>query len=156
MQIGLFSAGGSLSSEYAPMLPMPAAWSLITPLFCYKEDIPLVVPEVNPAAIADYRNHNIITVLTAQPFKCSLRLSRFMMLLAQSINVATYQVVSGTAKMLLKNWLPDCRIIEWSTSRRKSLSQEIAFNVLPHIDVFQENGYTKEEMKMVWNTKDFC
>ncbi len=155
-QIGLFSAGGSISEKYAPIAG--AAGCVVidnTSHFRYQEDIPLVVPEVNPDAIAEYKNHNII----ANP-NCST----IQMLVAlkpiydnygiERINVATYQAVSGTGKEAIEELAAQtAALLNVKPVESKVYPKQIAFNVLPHIDVFQDNGYTKEEMKMVWETK---
>ena len=156
VQIGLFSAGGSLSGEYAP-IAADAGCVVIdnTSYFRYQEDIPLVVPEVNPVAIADYRNHNIIAnpncstiqmLVALKPIYDAVGISR--------INVATYQAVSGTGQDAIEELAGQtARLLNGQPVEEKVYPKQIAFNVLPHIDVFQENGYTKEEMKMVWETQ---
>ena len=156
-QIGLFSAGGSLSREYAPRAA--AAGCVVidnTSEFRQAENVPLVIPEVNPERIADHVNRGII----ANP-NCST----IQMLVAlkplhdhatlERINVATYQAVSGSGASAIRELadqttrLLNGRPIEEPTAYPK----QIAFNALPHIDVFQDNGYTREEMKMVWETR---
>lgn len=155
-QIGLFSAGGSVSAEYAPKAA--AAGCIVidnTAHFRYEDDIPLVVPEVNPHAIAQYRNRGII----ANP-NCST----IQMLVAlkpihdaagiERINVATYQAVSGTGKEAIEELAHQTTaLFNHKEVVCEVYPKRIAFNVLPHIDVFLENGYTKEEMKMVWETR---
>ncbi len=155
-QIGLFSAGGSLSAEYAPIAG-DAGCVVIdnTSHFRYHDDIPLVVPEVNPDAIADYRNNNIIAnpncstiqmLVALKPIYDAVGISR--------INVATYQAVSGTGKDAIEELAGQtARLLNGQPIEEKVYPKQIAFNVLPHIDVFQDNGYTKEEMKMVWETQ---
>jgi aspartate-semialdehyde dehydrogenase len=156
VQIGLFSAGGNLSGEYAP-IAADAGCVVIdnTSYFRYQDDIPLVVPEVNPAAIADYRNHNIIAnpncstiqmLVALKPIYDAVGISR--------INVATYQAVSGTGQDAIEELAGQtARLLNGQPVEEKVYPKQIAFNVLPQIDVFQENGYTKEEMKMVWETQ---
>ncbi|MBU6459794.1 MAG: aspartate-semialdehyde dehydrogenase [Proteobacteria bacterium] len=155
-QIGLFSAGGSVSAIYAPKAA--AAGCIVidnTAHFRYEEDIPLVVPEVNPQDIAYFRNRGII----ANP-NCST----IQMLVAlkpiydeagiERINVCTYQAVSGTGKEAIDELSEQTRaIFNVQAVRSEVYPKQIAFNVLPHIDVFLDNGYTKEEMKMVWETR---
>ena len=155
-QIGLFSAGGSLSAEYAPIAG-DAGCVVIdnTSHFRYHDDIPLVVPEVNPDAIADYRNHKIIAnpncstiqmLVALKPIYDAVGISR--------INVANYQAVSGTGKDAIEELAGQtARLLNGQPIEEKVYPKQIAFNVLPHIDVFQDNGYTKEEMKMVWETQ---
>jgi len=155
-QIGLFSAGASISDKYAPVAG--AAGCVVidnTSRFRYDDDIPLVVPEVNPQAIADYRRHNII----ANP-NCST----IQMLVAlkplhdeagiERINVCTYQAVSGTGKEAIAELAGQtAELLNGREAIAKVYPKQIAFNVLPQIDVFMDNGYTKEEMKMVWETR---
>ncbi len=157
VQIGLFSAGASFSAEYAPIAA--AAGCVVidnTSQFRYQDDIPLVVPEVNPDAIADYRNHNIISnpncstiqmLVALKPIYDAVGISR--------INVATYQAVSGTGKDAIEELAGQtAKLLNGQgVDETKVYPKQIAFNVLPHIDDFQDNGYTKEEMKMVWETQ---
>lgn len=155
-QIGLFSAGGSISEKYAPIAG--AAGCIVidnTSHFRYQEDIPLVVPEVNPDAIADYKKHNIIAnpncstiqmLVALKPIYDKVGIAR--------INVCTYQAVSGTGKEGVQELASQtANLLNMKPIETNVYPKQIAFNVLPHIDVFQDNGYTKEEMKMVWETK---
>jgi aspartate-semialdehyde dehydrogenase len=155
-QIGLFSAGGSISEEYAPKAA--AAGCIVidnTSHFRYDKDIPLVVPEVNPEAIAQYKNRNIIAnpncssiqmLVALKPIHDKVGITR--------INVATYQAVSGTGKEAIEELTAQtAAILNGRAVETKVYPKQIAFNVLPQIDVFLENGYTKEEMKMSWETK---
>ncbi|HXZ95624.1 MAG TPA: aspartate-semialdehyde dehydrogenase [Burkholderiales bacterium] len=155
-QIGLFSAGSSVSAEYAPKAA--AAGCVVidnTAQFRYEKDIPLVVPEVNPQAISQYKNRGIIAnpncstiqmVVALKPIYDAVGIER--------INVATYQAVSGTGKEAIQELAEQTRAL---FNHKEIVSEvypkRIAFNVLPHIDAFQENGYTKEEMKLVWETR---
>ncbi len=155
-QIGLFSAGASISERFAPIAA--AAGCVVidnTSQFRYDDEIPLVVPEVNPQAIADYRRHGII----ANP-NCST----IQMLVAlkplhdaagiERINVCTYQAVSGTGKEAIEELAGQtAALLNGQDIKPAVYPRQIAFNVLPQIDVFQSNGYTKEEMKMVWETR---
>ncbi|HEY0666297.1 MAG TPA: aspartate-semialdehyde dehydrogenase [Gallionella sp.] len=155
-QIGLFSAGGSVSEKYAPIAA--AAGCVVidnTAHFRYDRDIPLVVPEVNPHAIAQYKNRGIIAnpncstiqmLVALKPIKDAVGISR--------INVATYQAVSGTGKEAIDELADQTRaLFNQQDVKVEVYPKRIAFNVLPHIDVFMDNGYTKEEMKMVWETR---
>ncbi len=155
--IGLFSAGGEVSRIYAPKAA--AAGCIVidnTSEFRYEADVPLVVPEVNPQAIADYRRRGII----ANP-NCST----IQMLVAlkplhdaagiERINVATYQSVSGAGKEAVDE-LAEQSVALMSGKgpvKARVLPAQIAFNVVPQIDKFMDNGYTKEEMKMLWETR---
>ena len=156
VQIGLFSAGAGISEKYAPIAA--AAGCVVidnTSQFRYDDEIPLVVPEVNPQAIADYPRHNII----ANP-NCST----IQMLVAlkplhdeagiERINVCTYQAVSGTGKEAIEELAAQsAELLNGRPAKANVYPRQIAFNVLPQIDVFMENGYTKEVMKMVWETR---
>lgn len=155
-QIGLFSAGGNISAEYAPKAA--AAGCVVvdnTSHFRYHDDIPLVVPEVNADAIAEYKSRNIIAnpncstiqmLVALKPLYDAVGISR--------INVSTYQAVSGTGKEAIEELAKQsASLMNGQPIEPKVYPKQIAFNALPHIDTFQENGYTKEEMKMVWETK---
>jgi aspartate-semialdehyde dehydrogenase len=156
VQVGLFSAGGSVSAEYAPKAA--AAGCVVidnTSHFRREADIPLVVPEVNPDAIADYRNRGIIAnpncstiqmLVALKPIYDAVGISR--------INVATYQAVSGTGKAAIEELAKQtAQLLNGKGVETSVYPKQIAFNVLPHIDTFQNNGYTREEMKMVWETQ---
>ena len=156
VQIGLFSAGSSVSAEYAPQAA--AAGCVVidnTSQFRYEKDIPLVVTEVNPHAIAQYKNRGIIAnpncstiqmVVALKPIHDAVGIER--------INVATYQAVSGTGKEAIEELAEQTRaLFNHKDIVSEVYPKQIAFNVLPHIDAFQDNGYTKEEMKLVWETR---
>jgi aspartate-semialdehyde dehydrogenase len=156
VDIGLFSAGASVSKIHAPRAA--AAGCVVvdnTSEFRYEEDIPLVVPEVNPHAIADYVNRGIIAnpncstiqmVVALKPIYDAVGISR--------INVCTYQSVSGTGKEAIEELAEQTALLlNGKPIEPQVYPKQIAFNCLPHIDVFMDNGYTKEEMKMVWETK---
>jgi len=155
VQIGLFSAGGSISAEFAPKAA--AAGCVVidnTSEFRYVDDIPLVVPEVNPHAIANYTHKGIIAnpncstiqmLVALKPIQDAVGIAR--------INVCTYQAVSGTGKNAIEELAGQtARLLNGKPVECNVYPKQIAFNVLPQIDVFMENGYTKEEMKMVWET----
>jgi len=154
--IGLFSAGAEVSAVYAPKAA--AAGCVVidnTSQFRYQDDIPLVVPEVNPHAIAQYRKHGII----ANP-NCST----IQMLVAlkplhdaagiERINVATYQSVSGAGKEALDELAGQtAELLNGRPITPKVIAKQIAFNCVPQIDKYMDNVYTKEEMKMFWETQ---
>ena len=155
-EIGLFSAGGSISAEFAPKAA--AAGCIVidnTSHFRRDEDIPLVVPEVNSHALARYADRNIIAnpncstiqmLVALKPIYDAVGITR--------INVATYQAVSGTGKSAIEELAAQtARLLNGQPAEAKVYPKQIAFNALPHIDSFQENGYTREEMKMVWETQ---
>ena len=155
-QIGLFSAGGSVSAEYAPKAA--AAGCIVvdnTSHFRRDDDIPLVVPEVNPHAISGYTQRGIIAnpncstiqmLVALKPIRDAVGIER--------INVATYQAVSGTGKEAIEELAKQtAQLLNGKEANVEVYPKRIAFNVLPHIDTFQDNGYTREEMKMVWETQ---
>jgi len=154
--IALFSAGGSVSAEYAPIAAQQGCVVIDnTSHFRRDEDIPLVIPEVNPDAIAEFRQRNIIAnpncstigmLMALKPIYDAVGIDR--------INVATYQAVSGTGKEAIEELAGQtARLLNGKDAAAKVYPRQIAFNVIPHIDDFQDNGYTREEMKMVWETQ---
>jgi len=155
-QIGLFSPGASVSAEYAPKAAVAGCIVIDnTSQFRYDDDIPLVVPEVNPEKIADYKNRGIIAnpncstiqmLVALKPIYDSVGIAR--------INVCTYQAVSGTGKEAIEELVKQTTsLLNMQPIVTNVYPKQIAFNVLPQIDVFMDNGYTKEEMKMVWETR---
>ena len=126
-----------------------------TSQFRYDDDIPLVVPEVNPDAVAAYTGRNIIAnpncstiqlVVALKPIYDAVGIER--------INIATYQAVSGSGKEAVEELAHQtAQLLNGQDIEPRVYPKQIAFNCLPHIDKFQENGYTKEEMKMVWETQ---
>jgi aspartate-semialdehyde dehydrogenase len=156
-QIGLFSAGGDVSAKYAPLAAAKGCVVIDnTSQFRYEADIPLVVPEVNPEAIAQYKARGIIAnpncstiqmVVALKPLYDAAGIER--------INVATYQSVSGAGAKAVEELAQQSA--ELLSGRgpvtAKVIAKQIAFNVVPQIDKFMDNGYTKEEMKMLWETQ---
>lgn len=156
VSIGLFSAGASVSKVYAPKAV--AAGCIVidnTSEFRYDDEIPLVVPEVNPESIAEYKTRGIIAnpncstiqmVVALKPIYDAVGIER--------INVCTYQAVSGTGKEGIEEVVSQtAKLLNGKPITPSVYPKQIAFNVLPQIDVFMDNGYTKEEMKMVWETR---
>ncbi|NQX88356.1 MAG: aspartate-semialdehyde dehydrogenase [Halioglobus sp.] len=156
VQIGLFSAGGSISEAFAPKAA--AAGCVVidnTSHFRRDDDIPLVVPEVNIDALSGYTARNIIAnpncstiqmLMACKPIYDAVGIER--------INVATYQAVSGTGKGAIEELAAQtARLLNGQDVECQVYPRQIAFNALPHIDRFQDNGYTREEMKMVWETR---
>jgi aspartate-semialdehyde dehydrogenase len=155
VQIGLFSAGGSVSAEYAPKAA--AAGCVVidnTSHFRYDDDIPLVVPEVNPEAIAQHTNRGIIANPNCSTIQMLVALKPIYDAVGlERVNVSTYQAVSGTGKSAIEELAGQtAKLLNGKEPETNVYPKQIAFNVLPQIDVFLENGYTKEEMKMVWET----
>jgi aspartate-semialdehyde dehydrogenase len=156
IEIALFSAGGGISKEYAPLAAAAGA-VVIDNSSAWRMDpeVPLVVPEVNPRDIAQYKKRGIIAnpncstiqmVVALKPLHEAARVKRVV--------VSTYQAVSGTGQKAVEELAAQVRaLFNNQEIVKKVYPHRIAFNVFPHIDVFLENGYTKEEMKMVNETK---
>jgi aspartate-semialdehyde dehydrogenase len=156
VEIGLFSAGGSVSEKFAPIAARAGCVVIDnTSAFRMVPEIPLVVPEVNPEAIAFYKNKGIIAnpncstiqmVVALKPIHDAAKIKRIV--------VSTYQAVSGTGKKAIEELSLQTRaLMNGQDPVVKVYPHRIAFNCLPQIDVFLDNGYTKEEMKMVNETK---
>ncbi len=156
IDIGLFSPGASVSKVYAPKAA-DAGCVVIdnTSQFRMDHDVPLVVPEVNPQDIKDYKKKNIIAnpncstiqmVVVLKPIHDAVKIKRVV--------VSTYQAVSGAGKEAVSELSDQVRAIyNLKAVEKKKFPYQIAFNCIPHIDVFLENGYTKEEIKMINETK---
>jgi len=154
--IGLFSAGGSVSAEFAPKAA--AAGCVVidnTSHFRYDDDIPLVVPEVNPEAIADYVNRGIIANPNCSTIQMVVALKPIYDVAGiDRINVATYQSVSGAGRRAIDELARQtAELLNGKPLELEGDVRQIAFNAVPHIDVFQDNRYTREEMKLVWETR---
>ncbi|MGC9491765.1 aspartate-semialdehyde dehydrogenase [Vibrio genomosp. F10] len=156
VHLALFSAGGDLSEKWAPIAADEGVIVIDnTSKFRYEYDIPLVVPEVNPEAIAEFRNRNIIAnpncstiqmVVALKPIHDEVGLER--------INVSTYQSVSGAGKAGIDELAGQtAKLLNGQPADTSAFFKQIAFNCIPQIDEFTENGYTREEMKMVWETQ---
>jgi len=156
IEVALFSAGASRSLEFAPAAAASGAVVVDnSSAFRMDPDIPLVVPEVNPQAISQYTKRGIIAnpncstiqmVVVLKPIHDVARIKRIV--------VSTYQAVSGTGLKAIEELLTQTRALLNSQEVKRSVyPHQIAFNCLPQIDSFLENGYTKEEMKMVHETK---
>jgi len=156
MEIGLFSAGGAISEKYAPLASEEGCVVIDnTSAFRMDPEVPLVVPEVNPHAIADYNHKGIIAnpncstiqmVVVLKPIHDVAKIKRVV--------VSTYQSVSGTGKEAIRELEKQTlAIFNQQELKCEVYPHQIAFNCIPHIDVFSENGYTKEEIKMINETK---
>src|SRR4030067_1649722 len=156
MDVGLFSPGGAVSQKFAPIAGKAGCVVIDnTSAFRMDPEVPLIVPEVNAHAIAGYSKKNIIAnpncstiqmVVALKPIHDAARIKRIL--------VSTYQSVSGTGKRAIKELENQVLAIYKQQEIKKEVyPHQIAFNCLPHIDVFLDNGYTKEEMKMVNETK---
>jgi len=154
--IGLFSPGASVSAVYAPKAG--AAGCVVidnTSQFRYQDDIPLIVPEVNAHALAQYTNHNIIANPNCSTIQMMVALKPIQEAVGiERINVCTYQAVSGTGKKAIDELAGQtAKLLNGKEADVEVYPRQIAFNVIPQCDVFMDNGYTKEEMKMVWETR---
>jgi aspartate-semialdehyde dehydrogenase len=154
--IGLFSPGGKVSAVHAPRAAEAGCVVIDnTSHFRMEPDIPLVVPEVNPEALAGYTNRNIIAnpncstiqmVVALKPLHDVARIKRVV--------VATYQAAGGAGKAGMDELYYQTKgIYQLEDVEPKKFPKQIAFNVIPHIDVFMDDGSTKEEWKMVNETK---
>ena len=156
VQIGLFSAGASISREYAPKAAKAGCVVIDnTSEFRYEDDIPLVVPEVNPEKISDYQGRGIIANPNCSTIQMLVALKPIYDAVGiKRINVCTYQAVSGTGKEAIEEVVSQtAKLLNGKPITAEVYPKQIAFNVLPQIDIFMDNGYTKEEMKMVWETQ---
>ena len=156
VDVALFSAGGSISREYAPKA-VEAGCVVVdnTSEYRYDEDIPLVVTEVNPDRIADYKNRGIIANPNCSTMQLMVALKPIQDAVGiEHINVCTYQAVSGSGQKAVEELAKQtAELLNAREATAKVYDKQIAFNVLPNIDALQDNGYTKEEMKMVWETQ---
>ena len=156
IDIGLFSAGGSVSAKFAPLAV--AAGAVVvdnTAHFRMEPDIPLVVPEVNAKEIAKYKTRGIIAnpncstiqlVVALKPIHDAARIKRVV--------VSTYQSVSGAGKRAMEELsLQVEALFNGKEIAKEKFPHQIAFNCIPHIDVFMDGGYTKEEWKMINETR---
>jgi aspartate-semialdehyde dehydrogenase len=157
VDIALFSAGAAVSAAYVPIATKSGCIVIDnTSQFRYDDTVPLVIPEVNPQSLTDYTKRHIIAnpncstiqmLVALKPIYDAVGISR--------INVATYQSVSGAGKKAFHELLDQSgRLLNGLAIKKpNAFASQIAFNVIPHIDDFQENGYTREEMKIVWETQ---
>jgi aspartate-semialdehyde dehydrogenase len=156
VDIAFFSAGAKVSREHAPRAAAAGAAVIDnTSEFRYQDDIPLVVSEVNPDAMAGYRKRGIIANPNCSTMQMLVALAPIHRTVGiERINVATYQSVSGAGRSGLEELARQTAgLLNFQPAEPTKFTKQIAFNVIPHIDDFQENGYTKEEMKMVWETR---
>lgn len=156
VDIAFFSAGGEVSKEYVPKAAESGAIVIDNSSeFRYDPEIPLVVPEVNPEALECFRERNIIAnpncstiqmVVALKPLYDKVGINR--------IEIATYQAVSGAGNKAINALAAQIgKLMNGQDIEDDCFHEQIAFNVIPHIDSLQENGYTREEMKMVWETR---
>ncbi|HEY6940950.1 aspartate-semialdehyde dehydrogenase [Dokdonella sp.] len=156
IDIAFFSAGGSVSRVHAPRAVAAGAVVIDnTSEFRYQDDIPLVVSEVNPHAIAQYANRGIIANPNCSTMQMLVALAPIHRAVGiERINVATYQSVSGAGRSGMEELgRQTAALLNFQDIEPAKFQAQIAFNLIPQIDDFQDNGYTKEEMKMVWETR---
>lgn len=155
VDIALFSAGGSVSKEYAPKFAAAGAVVIDnSSAFRYDDDVPLVVAEVNPEA-ALKRPRGIIANPNCSTMQMLVALAPIHRAAGiERINVATYQSVSGAGRSAMEELgRQTAAMLNFQPHEPARFPVQIAFNLIPHIDEFLDNGYTKEEMKMVWETR---
>jgi len=155
VQIAFFSAGSSIAEKWAPIAAKKTIVIDNSKYFRMDEDIPLVVPEVNPESLGQYKNKNIIAnancstiqlVLALKPLHDQFKIKRVV--------TSTYQSVSGGGKNHMMELEEQTKsVLENKKVKSKNFTKQIAFNVIPHIDDFMDDGSTKEEWKMVVETK---
>jgi len=155
VQIAFFSAGSSVAKKWAPIAAKKTIVIDNSKHFRMDKDIPLVVPEVNPSSLAQYKNKNIIAnancstiqlVLALKPLHDEFKIKRVV--------ISTYQSVSGGGKNHMMELEEQTKsVLENKKVKSKNFTKQIAFNVIPHIDDFMNDGSTKEEWKMVVETK---
>lgn len=155
-EISFFCVNNEIAAEYAPKAAELGNVVIDkSSHFRYDPEVPLVVPEVNESAIADFKNKQIIAspncstipvVVALKPIYDKVGISR--------VNITTFQSVSGSGREGVTELAEETvKLLSGQPIKPKIYSQQIAFNVLPQIDSFQENGYTREEMKIVWETQ---
>lgn len=150
------SAGGKVSAEFAPRATATGCVIIDkTSQFRMDPDVPLIVPEVNPQALAGYSKKNIISCPNCTTIQMVVALKPLHDLAKiKRIVVATYQAVSGAGKEAMDELFTQTRAIFVNDALKKEIfAKQIAFNVIPHIDSFLDNGMTKEEEKMVKETQ---
>lgn len=151
--IALFSAGSDVSREWRERVVANNCLMIDnSSAFRYDDDVPLVVPEINPDAACDHNgvisNPNCTTaILTVALFPLYREYG------LKKVIVSTYQAASGAGMAGMQELLDQTRdVIEDREIRPQNFAHQIVFNIIPHIDTFQDNGYTKEEMKVTWET----
>ncbi|MCC7249907.1 MAG: aspartate-semialdehyde dehydrogenase [Lysobacter sp.] len=155
VDIALFSAGGSISKQYAPKFAAAGAVVIDnSSAFRYDDDVPLVVSEVNPDEVKN-RPRGIIANPNCSTMQMVVALGPIHRKVGiERINVATYQSVSGAGRSGMEELgKQTAALLNFQAIEPKRFQAQIAFNLIPHIDDFLDNGFTKEEMKLVWETR---
>ncbi|HET6546477.1 MAG TPA: aspartate-semialdehyde dehydrogenase [Rhodanobacteraceae bacterium] len=156
VDIAFFSAGASVSREHVPRATAAGAVVIDnTSEFRYQNDVPLVVSEVNPHSIAGYTRRGIIANPNCSTMQMLVALAPIHRAVGiERINVATYQSVSGAGRSGIDELVRQtAAMLSFQDMEPAKFPVQIAFNVIPQVDEFQDNGYTREEMKMVWETR---
>ena len=154
-QITFFAAGGKIAEEWVPKASKKTVVIDNSKVFRMDKDVPLIVPEVNPNKLSMYKNKNII----ANPNCSTIQMVVALKLLHENFNikrviVSTYQSVSGAGKAPMDELISQTKeYLEEKKINSKNFTKQIAFNLIPHIDEFKEEGYTREEWKMISETK---
>ncbi len=154
--IALFSAGGSISAKHAPRAAAAGCYVVDNSSeFRYVDEVPLVVAEVNPDAIAMAREGRIIANPNCSTMQMMVALAPIHRQVGiERINIATYQSVSGAGRSAMEELgRQTAALLSFQSPKIEHFPAQIAFNVIPQIDRFEDNGYTREEMKMVWETQ---
>ena len=155
IDVALFSAGGSVSKEFAPRFAAAGAVVIDnSSAFRYDDDVPLVVAEVNPEQVEN-RPRGIIANPNCSTMQMLVALAPIHRAAGiERINVATYQSVSGAGRSAMEELgRQTAAMLNFQPHEPAKFPVQIAFNLIPHIDEFLDNGFTKEEMKMVWETR---
>lgn len=156
VDIAFFSAGAAVSREHVPRATAAGAVVIDnTSEFRYQDDVPLVISEVNPHAVAQYTARGIIANPNCSTMQMLVALAPIHRAVGiERINVATYQSVSGAGRSgMAELGRQTAALLNFQPVEPALFPRQIAFNVIPHIDDFQPNGYTREEMKLVWETR---
>ena len=154
-QITFFAAGGKIAEEWVPKASKKTVVIDNSKVFRMDKDVPLIVPEVNPDKLSMFKNKNII----ANPNCSTIQMVVALKPLHENFNikrviVSTYQSVSGAGKAPMDELISQTKeYLEEKKINSKNFTKQIAFNLIPHIDEFKEEGYTREEWKMISETK---
>ena len=154
-QITFFAAGGKIAEEWVPKASKKTVVIDNSKVFRMDKDVPLIVPEVNPNKLSMFKNKNII----ANPNCSTIQMVVALKPLHENFNikrviVSTYQSVSGAGKAPMDELISQTKeYLEEKKINSKNFTKQIAFNLIPHIDEFKEEGYTREEWKMIYETK---
>ncbi|MED5534321.1 MAG: aspartate-semialdehyde dehydrogenase [Pseudomonadota bacterium] len=157
VQLGLFSAGAAVSAEVVPRAVEAGAVVIDnTSQFRYDDDVPLVVPECNAERIADYSQRGIIANPNCSTIQLVVALKPIQDVVGiERINVSTYQAVSGAGRRAIETLTEQTRAVLSGNDLvvNSGVEKSVVFNVVPKIDRLLDNGFTKEEMKMIWETR---